>query len=67
MGMLEISTKGSFPKHRSIYFAQDYGHAHAVAEAIRYLSDELLPWAITRDHELQNEGSTPDRGFDRND
>ncbi len=65
MGMLQINAWGSFPEKRRTFRAQEHGHAHAVAEAMQYLSEELLPWAIARDHELQSEGSTPDKGFDK--
>lgn len=42
MGVLNISTNGSFPHRNKAFKAMTHGHAHAVAEAIRYLSDEVL-------------------------
>jgi hypothetical protein len=43
----------------------DHGHAQAVAEAIRWLSEEVLPEAIGQDHKLHEEGARPRLGFDR--
>lgn len=65
MGMLRIEAAGSFPRQDRTFSAMDKGHAHAVAEAIKFLSTEVLPEAIERDHRLQSEGSTPRLGFDR--
>lgn len=65
MGVLNITTGGSFPNRSKQFGAMDHGHAHAVAEAIRWLSEEVLPEAIERDHKLHAEGSTPRMGFDR--
>lgn len=65
MGMLNIETGGSFPTHRKSFGAMDSGHAHAVAEAIAWLSEEVLPEAIERDHKLHEEGAKPRLGFDR--
>lgn len=65
MGVLAITTSGSFPARSRQFGAMHRGHAHAVAEAIRWLSEEVLPEAIERDHRLHEEGSKPLQGFDR--
>jgi len=64
MGVLTISTRGSFETPKTVHFtAQTNGHAHAVAQAIQYLSTEVLPAAIAQDHKLQEEGASPEYGF----
>ncbi len=65
MGVIRIETAGSFPTRRKEFGAIDHGHAHAVADAIRFLSEEVLPEAIERDHKLHAEGASPRMGFDR--
>lgn len=65
MGMLNIRSWGSFPNQDKTFSAMERGHAHAVAEAIRFLSEEVLPEAIERDHKLHEQGATPSMGFDR--
>lgn len=65
MGMLTIRTDGSFPRRRRVWSAQQHGHAHAVAAAIAWLSEEVLPAAIEQDHRLHAEGREPAAGFDR--
>lgn len=65
MGQLTIETRGSFPPLRAAFSAQESGHAHAVAQAIEWLSSELLPLAIELDHRLHDEGAKPALGFDR--
>lgn len=65
MGVLTITTDGSFPHRHKTFGAIDRGHAHAVAQAIRYLSEEVLPDAIAQDHRLHDEGARPREGFDR--
>ncbi len=65
VGMLEIHTYGSFPYRLERFDARTSGHAHAVARAIRFLADEVLPEAIERDHRLHDQGSKPKEGFDR--
>lgn len=63
MGVLRIVTAGSFPFRDKQFSAIEHGHAHAVAQAIRYLSEEVLPEAIDRDHRLHDEGAKPSKGF----
>lgn len=65
MGVIRIETSGSFPGRSKTFSAIEKGHAHAVAEAIAWLSTEVLPEAIERDHRLHDEGAKPTRGFDR--
>ncbi len=64
MGYLVVETGGSFPSHRRQFSAQSAGHAHAVAQAIAYLAEEVLPAAIAQDHRLHKKGAMPDRGFE---
>ncbi len=65
MGMIKVETWGSFPMHSKTFSAMSHGHAHAVAEVIRWLSDQVLPDAIEQDHRLHADGIVPKRGFDR--
>lgn len=65
MGMLQIKTWGSFPNKSIEFTAQSRGHAHAVAEAIQYLSEHVLPAAIEQDHKLHEAGHKPADGFNR--
>lgn len=65
MGVLKIEAYGSFPYTSKTFSAQEHGHAHAVAEAIAFLTNDVLPWAISRDHQLQAEGAQPSRGFSK--
>lgn len=64
MGVISITTAGSFPAAEHRFSAQDHGHAHAVARAVAHLVDDVLPWAIAQDHRLQAEGAEPRRGWD---
>ena len=43
--------------------ARHGGHTQAVAEALEFLSKELLPDAIQLDHVLHEEGDRPEIGF----
>lgn len=64
MGMIRIELKGSFGTPRSSEFsALTKGHAAAVAEAIRYLSEEELPRAIENDHRCHAKGIQPSLGY----
>lgn len=65
MGMVKIETKGSFGYTRNEFSAQEHGHAHAVAEAIEFLSNVVMHEAINLDHKLHEEGKHPSEGFDR--
>lgn len=65
MGVLTVNTRGSFPAHNRTFKAENNGHAHAVAEAIQFLSTVVLPEAIERDHRLSEQGARPIDGFDR--
>ena len=59
MGMILVRTGGSFPTREQKFSALEHGHARAVADAIKHLSDEVLPAAIREDHNLHEEGSYP--------
>jgi len=63
MGMISITTQGSFPKRAEMFSAMEYGHAAAVAEAIEFLSKEVLPKAIVLDHKLHSQNDFPSEGF----
>lgn len=65
MGEINISTYGSFPVRTKTFSAFQHGHAHATAEAIQFLTTVILPWAIEKDHELQEEEFYPEKGFIR--
>jgi len=64
VGRITVQVQGSFgsPEERT-FSAMTEGHAAAVADAIQYLSSDLLPRAIKRDHALHGDGHFPDEGF----
>lgn len=64
MGILRIETSGSFPYRAKHFGAMEWGHAHAVAEAIQWLASEVLPAAIAQDHRLQERGANPRLGWE---
>jgi hypothetical protein len=64
MGMIHIQMRGSFPERERAFRAQEYGHARAVANAIRWLAEQL-PDAIRQDHDLHEQGHKPDKAFGR--
>ncbi len=61
MGKLTIATDGSFGRGYKDFSAMKHGHA--VAEAITYLSETVLPAAIANDHDCQSDGAAPSGGF----
>ncbi len=64
MGAIRIEIAGSFkPNTDHTFSAQTHGHADAVAKAIQWLSEEVLPRAIRHDHDLHEEGAKPDGPF----
>ena len=63
MGLLNIQTSGSFKSNNKTFSAMKNGHAQAVAEAIKFLSEKVLPEAIAQDHELQSDNCYPGDGF----
>lgn len=72
MGMISVSIGGSFSSasnkgHRVTgskqFSALTHGHAHAVQEAIAFLTNDVLPVAINLDHELHDDGEAPNAGF----
>lgn len=65
MGTITIQTNGSFGQKTKSFKAITNGHADAVAQAIEWLSGELLPDSISQDHELHNDGCKPENGFKR--
>lgn len=72
MGYITISIAGSFVGHHGMtsqprqFGAMNHGHADAVAQAIEYLSSEILPKATALDHELHSVGAVPRGSFERN-
>ena len=62
MGMLIIETRGSFGTSTKTFSAMRNGHAHAVTEAIRYLT-ELARKATNQDHQLHEQREKPTEGF----
>jgi len=65
MGMITITTAGSFGNGSKTFSAITNGHADAVAQAIEWLSGKLLPEATAQDHQLHDQGSIPNEGFKR--
>lgn len=64
MGMIHIEVMGSFkPNESKSFSAQNHGHAQAVADAIEWLSNVVLPRAIRNDHECHAEGIHPNKKF----
>jgi len=62
MGMINIQMYGSFPKKEKSFGAIEYGHAHAINEAIAWLSEQMKA-AINSDHQLHDDGAKPNNGF----
>jgi len=65
MGMITVTTNGSFGNKQKVFKANKNGHADAVAQAIEWLSGTLLPESIAQDHQLHEEGEKPIDGFER--
>lgn len=65
MGRIEIKVAGSFGASCTIrqFSAMENGHADCVAKAIEFLAGQLLPDAISLDHQLAKEGESPLIGF----
>lgn len=63
MGEININLNGSFGMHRKHFSAMRNGHAAAVAKAIQYLSEDVLPKAIRSDHDLHEDGAKPEGAF----
>ncbi len=62
MGLIKITTDGSFGYSEMIFRAQEHGHAHCTNKAIIYIND-LMRKSINLDHKLHSEGLTPNNGF----
>ena len=66
MGIITIEVSGSFRERpRKQFSALSGGHALAEGEAIKWLSEHLLPKAIQQDHLLHSQGESPGLGFGR--
>jgi len=64
MGQITVTINGSFGRTETRTFgASTHGHANTVAEAISFLSTDVLPDAIALDHELHAEGDAPPQGW----
>lgn len=64
MGYINIAIGGSFDTEKARAFtAMTHGHAHAVREALAYLTGDVLRKAINLDHQLHGEGDAPPGGF----
>ena len=64
MGVITITVQGSFMERNTKQFSALHGgHALAVAEAIEFLSKDLLPKSIQQDHMLHSNGDKPGIGF----
>ena len=68
MGMIRVEISGSFTEDGNVEFSQfsavPYGHAHAVTNALNYLT-EILRRSINEDHALHEDGQKPEKGFER--
>jgi len=62
MGILRIDAEGSFRHFRQVFKAQDVGHAVAVDNAIKMLTD-FKGEAIKQDLKLREDGHAPDDNF----
>lgn len=67
MGMVRIELRGSFGNNEHLESAMQNGHAAAVARAIQWLSEEVLPAAIRSDHDLHEQGCRPNGPFGHDD
>lgn len=65
MGMVQVKLAGSFNILNTTkeFTASTNGHAAAVANAITFLSKEIMPSAIALDHDLALKGIKPAGGF----
>lgn len=65
MGMVQVKLTGSFNTLNTVeeFTASKHGHAATVANAITFLSKEILPSAIALDHELALRGIKPAANF----
>lgn len=69
MGYVNVQVGGSFVGQYGIdaateqFSALQHGHADAVARAIQYLAEVVLPRATALDHDLHDQGSSPSGGF----
>lgn len=63
MGMIRIEVGGSFGAMSRTFSAMDTGHADAVAQAIEWLSRDVLPAAIRNDHTCHSDNQLPRKGF----
>ena len=64
MGMIIIETIGSLGVRKEEFSCLPFGHAHAVNEAIKYLTDRMTH-AVNLDHKLHDGGSKPQAGFQK--
>jgi len=68
MGAIHIDVLGSFkPNAVKSFSALEHGHAQAVADAIQWLTNNVLPKAIANDHKCQQQNVYPDKGFGKPD
>lgn len=69
MGYINVQVGGSFVGEYGLtsvteqFVAIDHGHADAVARAIQYLAEVVLPRATALDHQLHGKGEEPAKGF----
>lgn len=62
MGVINITTHGSFGVSEKRFSAMEHGHAHAVTDAIEHLT-HLLRDATNNDHKCRDEDISPSKGF----
>ncbi len=61
--MIQIQASGSFGYNSATFGAQEHGHAQAVADAIKFLAEKVLPAAIINDHKCHTDGIAPSVAF----
>jgi hypothetical protein len=62
MGIIRLEFKGSFSQMCAEEFSAEYGgHVDAVGRAIQFLTEDVLPEAIKKDHRLAAQGEKPPR------
>ena len=62
MGMIKVTTMGSFGNKEVIFMANEHGHAHCVNKTMMWLN-EVMRTAINSDHKLHDEGHKPEKDF----
>lgn len=65
MGLIKITTAGSFGTSERIFSAMKNGHVSAIAQAIEYLSGGMMHEANHKDHRCHTQNEFPEDGWDK--